>query len=153
MAAIIQIKDLKCTTRRADTGMTDESESSGATGTPSAVEPSRDGHPSRLNQALAWVGIVAGCLFIVAAIFFSGFFVSWSMGGHHMGPGEMGCCSQMKPGDHMAQGPMMGPGGPKTPSGQMTPGQMMPGMSMGPGGMMGPSPQSPTTSPPSTPRP
>lgn len=41
-------------------------------------EPSRDGiragRPSRLSQALAWVGIVAGGLFIVAAIFFSGFF-------------------------------------------------------------------------------
>jgi hypothetical protein len=107
---------------------------------------------NRLNQALAWVGIVAGGLFIVAAVFFSGFFLRSSMGGHHMGPGKMDdCCSQMKSGDHMAQGSMMGPGGPK-PSGQMTPGQMMPGMTMGPG-MMGPNPQSPTTSPPSTPLP
>ena len=107
---------------------------------------------SRLNQALAWVGVVAGGLFIVAAVFFSGFFLRSSLGGHHMGPGKMDdCCSQMKSGDHMAQGSMMGPGGPK-PSGQMTPGQMMPGMTMGPG-MMGPNPQSPTTSPPSTPLP
>jgi hypothetical protein len=98
------------------------------------------------------VGIVAGGVFIVAAVFFSGFFLRSSMGGHHMGPAKMDdCCSQMKSGDHMAQGPMMGPGGPK-PSGQMTPGQMMPGMTMGPG-MMGPNPQSPTTPPPSTPSP
>jgi hypothetical protein len=92
--------------------------------------------PSRLNQALAWVGIVAGGLFIVAAIFFSGFLLSWSLGGpwgNHMGPGPMACCSQMKPEEQM------GPG-------KMTPGNMMPG------GMMGPAPQSPTTSP-STPRP
>jgi hypothetical protein len=30
--------------------------------------------PSGLNQAVAWVGLVAGGLFIVAAIFLSGFF-------------------------------------------------------------------------------
>ena len=107
---------------------------------------------SRLNQALAWVGIVAGGLFIVAAVFFSGFFLRSSIGGHHMGPAKMDdCCSHMKSGDHMAQGSMMGPGGPK-PGGQMTPGQMMPGMTMGPG-MMGPSSQLPTTPPPSTPQP
>lgn len=103
--------------------------------------------PNRLNQALAWVGIVTGGLFIVAAIFFSGFFLSWGIGGtHHAAPGKMDCCSQMKPGDHMAEGAMTGPGGPKGPGGQM-----MPGMTMGPGGMMGP--QSPTAPPPSTPRP
>jgi hypothetical protein len=126
---------------------TDEASESNTVGVaPPAIEPLGGGRPSRLNQALAWVGIVAGGLFIVAAIFFSGFFLSRDMGGHHMAPGKMDCCSQMKPGDHMAQGGMMGPGGP------MTPGQMMPGMTMGPGGMK-PSPQSPTTSPPSTPRP
>ena len=51
-------------------------------GIPRAVEPTRydarDGRVSRLNQALAWVGIVAGGLFIVAVIFFSGFFLNWS---------------------------------------------------------------------------
>ena len=90
-------------------------------------------HPSRLNQALAWVGIVAGGVFIVGAIFFSGFFLSWGFGSHghqHMGPGNMACCSDMKPGDHMGQGAMMGPGG-----------------------MMGPASPSPTTTAPSTPRP
>jgi hypothetical protein len=34
--------------------------------------------PSLLSQVLAWVGIVAGVVFIVAVIFFSGFF----LGGH-----------------------------------------------------------------------
>jgi hypothetical protein len=77
--------------------------------------------PSRLNQALAWVGVVTGGLFIVAAIFFAGFFLSWGLGGSghgHMGPGSMACCSHMKPGDpmmkpdeHMKPGAMMMPGG------------------------------------------
>jgi hypothetical protein len=112
---------------------TDEaSESSTATVAPPAVVPSRAGHPSRLNQALAWVGIVAGGLFIIAAIFFSGFFLSWSFGGHsggHMGPGTMACCSQMKPGE------------------------MMPRGMMGPDGLMGPAVHSPATTAPSSPRP
>jgi hypothetical protein len=121
--------------------------------------------PSRLNQALAWVGIVAGGVFIVAAIFFSGFFLSRSFGGpwdEHMGPDPMACCSQMKPGEQTKPGAMMGPGGemaPRgqmgpggqmTPANQMPPGDMMPGRMMGPGGMMGPVP---TTAVPSTPRP
>ena len=108
---------------------------------------------SRLNQALAWVGIAAGGLFIVAAVFFSGFFLSWSehtgMGQMSMGHGSsMDCCSRMsgeqmmKPDEHMKPGAMMGP------REQMTPGQMMPG------GMMGPAPQSPQppTVSPNTPR-
>ncbi|MEZ0352105.1 hypothetical protein [Mycobacterium sp. pR1184] len=89
---------------------------------------------SRLNQALAWVGIVAGGLFVVASIFFSGYFLSWSIGGsHYAATSRMDCCDQMKSGD------------------QMAPGHMMPGMTTGPGGMMGP--QSPTAAPPSPPRP
>lgn len=78
--------------------------------------------PSRLNQALAWVGIVAGGVFIVAAIFFSGFFLSWGIGDgswhHHMGPGSMAGCNHMKsgepmmkPDEHMKPGAMMRPGG------------------------------------------
>jgi hypothetical protein len=111
--------------------------------------------PTRLNQALAWVGIVAGGLFVVATIFFSGFFLSWSLHGQraeHMGPGPMACCSHIKPGE-MGQGAMMAPGGPKPP-GEMMPGKTMgPGGMMGPGGQMGPAPQSPTTTAPSAPRP
>ena len=76
----------------------------------------------RLNQALAWVGIVAGGLFVVGAIFFSGFFLNWSehmhmqMGHAAMSHEQKDCCADMKPGDmkpgdHMgAMGPgMMGP--------------------------------------------
>lgn len=93
---------------------------------------------SRLNQALAWVGIVAGGLFIVAAVFLAGFFLSSTLGGpwgDHVGSGRMACCDKMKP------GAMMGP------DGHMTPGGMMPG------GTMGPAPQSPATTAPSGTRP
>jgi hypothetical protein len=94
--------------------------------------------PSRLGQAAAAVGIVAGVVFIVGAVFFSGFFLG-SRSEHHRGPEVMRC-------------EMGGSGG----MGGMGPGGMGP---MGPGGMgpMGPSqpPSSTSTSPtaPSTPRP
>jgi hypothetical protein len=61
--------------------------------------------PSRLNQALAWVGIVAGGLFVVGAIFLSGFFLNWSEHAHmQMGHAAMAheskdCCPDMKPGE------------------------------------------------------
>jgi hypothetical protein len=87
-------------------------------------------HPSRLNQALAWVGIVAGGLFVVAAIFLAGFFLSSSLGGprgDHIASGRMACCDKM------------------------TPGEMMPGGMTGPGGPMGPAPRSPSITAPHTP--
>ena len=90
--------------------------------------------PSRLNLALAWVGIVAGGIFIVAAIFLSGYFLNWSehmhmgMGHATMAKEAKDCCADMKPGE------MMKPGDMKT--GDMKPGDMKPG-AMGPG-MMGP---------------
>jgi hypothetical protein len=78
--------------------------------------------PSRLNQALAWVGIVAGGLFVVAAIFFAGFFLNYSehmhmqMGHAAMAHEQKDCCADMKPGEKPgemkpgAMGPeMMGP--------------------------------------------
>jgi hypothetical protein len=107
--------------------------------------------PNRLNQALAWVGIVVGGLAIVAAIFFSGFFLSWSIGGHeheHMRPDKMACCTDMKPGEQMMKpDEHMKPGAMMPPGNHMTPGEMMPG------GMMGPGTHSPATTAPSTPRP
>jgi hypothetical protein len=109
---------------------TDASSTSGdSSGTgldaPRGANPRRQ--PSRLNQALAWVGIVAGGLFIVAAVFFAGFFLSWSSAGrgeHHTPSAPMACCADMKAGDKMPMG------------GRMTP-----------GGMMGPASQSPPTPP------
>lgn len=66
-------------------------------------------HPSRLNKAAAWVGIVAGSLFIVVVIFGSGFFLGTQVGddrprGHHRGGPEL----MMRPGPGM---PPMGPRG------------------------------------------
>ena len=75
---------------------------------------SRSGHQSsRLHQALAWVGVVAGGLFIVAGIFFAGFFLNWSehtaMGNMSMGHASAkDCCADMKPGEHMQPGAMTG---------------------------------------------
>jgi hypothetical protein len=101
---------------------------------------------SRLYQVLAWVGIVAGVVFIVAVVFFSGFVIGKHSGGHgqwghHMhgvhvfhrgGPPPM-----MGPGMWMGPG---GPGGPMGPGGPTGPGAQGPG-----------APPSPTTVP--TPRP
>lgn len=87
-------------------------------------------HPSRLNQALAWVGIAAGGLFVVGAVFVAGFFLNWSEHAHmQMGHAAMAheskdCCADMKPGE-------MKPGDAKP--GDTKPAAMMPGM-MGPSG-------------------
>jgi len=100
-----------------------------ATDDPGTPQPTG---PSRLNQALAWVGIVAGGLFVVGAIFFAGFFLNWSehmhmqMGHAAMSHEQKDCCADMK-GD-------MKPGDMKP--GDMKPGAMGPEM-MRPG-MMGP---------------
>jgi hypothetical protein len=80
---------------------------------------------SRLYQALAWVGIVAGGLFVVAGIFLAGFGLSWSehmhMGAGHPAPmakESKDCCADMKPGDmkpgdhEMKPGAMQGMMGP-----------------------------------------
>ena len=118
--------------------MTDLSEGSTDTSFAPATAP-EDAHPNtRLYQVLAWVGIVAGILFIVAAVFFSGFFAGRTTGGYgwHQGAQMGGGCPmmQMQPGG-------MGPG--MMPGGGMGPG-MMPGGGMGPSGMRGPAPSSTT---------
>lgn len=41
--------------------------------------------PHRLYRALAWVGIAAGSLFIIATVFFSGFVLGSHGGGFHHG--------------------------------------------------------------------
>ncbi len=131
----------------------------------SPVTTTEDAHRNnRLYRALAWVGIVAGILFIVAVVFFSGFFAARASGGYGWHRGSQSGQMQMQPGGTMGGGcPMMqmqpggmggigqggmGQGGmaPGGMPGGMGPG-MMPGM--GPGGMTGPTPSSTTTTPPS----
>jgi hypothetical protein len=88
---------------------------------PAYVEPARK--PNRLFQVAAWVAIVAGSVFIVAVIFFTGFALGAHSGGghhgghhrqdmgmmHHDGPPGM----QMRPGFVFPMGPgAFGPGGP-----------------------------------------
>lgn len=66
--------------------------------------------PNRLYRALAWVGIAAGSLFIVATVFFSGYVLGQhGGGGMHHGPQRM----VLKPFPG-ADGPM-GPNGPMGP--------------------------------------
>ena len=95
------------------------------TGTP---ERARDRN-ARLYQVLAWVGIVAGILFIVAVVFCSGFFAARAAGGYGWHRGYPS--SQMRPDGPMGGCPMM-----QRPGGGMGPGGMGPG-SMAPGGMRG----------------
>jgi hypothetical protein len=108
---------------------------------PAYVEPRRHG---RLTAVAAWVGIVAGVVFIVAVIFFSGFFLGAHSGGHHRGGGH---------GDrehgfmiHRGGPPPMFPMGPRGESDGRVP--------FGPGGpnfQMPPPPNAPSTTAPSRP--
>ena len=100
--------------------------------------------PPRVYQAAAWVAIVAGVVFIVGAIFFTGFALGRHSGGghgwHHRDYSEMGPrVSQLMPG--------MRPGRPMGP--EIRPDE--PG-SMGPGMRPENPPQSAPPAPP-TPRP
>ena len=114
--------------------------------------------PNRLYQAAAWVAIVAGTLFIVAVIFFSGFILGKHSGGSgHFGregwehgmmidrphrDGQWGP-GMMRPGGPDQGGPGgFGPSGPGGPAGP-GPGNFGPG---GPGtGGPGGQPQTPPT--------
>lgn len=113
--------DTACTTQtRKGTAMTDASESS----TDTTAVTTMSERPTRLTQVAAWVGIIAGIVFIVAVIFFSGFCAgAYSTGGYWHGAyrqyhSQPGPSCTMNPGP-MGSGPgMMGPGmmspGPQT---------------------------------------
>jgi hypothetical protein len=87
-------------------------------------EPTAAAAPHRpVNQILAWTGIAAAAVFIVAVVFFSGFVIGRSTDRdyHHDRWNEM-------PGPGMMGPSMMGPGtgpqpGQMTPSGPWDPGQ------------------------------
>ncbi len=100
------------------------------------VTPAR---PPRLYQAAAWVAIVAGIVFIVGAVFFTGFFMGRHGGG--FGPGGHHRLSQSQ--FHLPPPRMM----PLNP-GPMGPGEW-PGPATGPGGALsGPgAPAAPSTAP------
>ena len=112
---------------------------------PAYVEPGpyREPRRNRHTTAAAWVGIVAGVVFIVATIFFTGFFLGAHSGGHRGGPGDRGFAMFHRDGP-----PMMFPMGP---GGQF----MRPPMPFGPGGpgfqTPSQSPGAPTTTAPSRP--
>ena len=100
--------------------MTETPDSPTAPATITASPPTERGGPSRLAQVALWVAIVAGLVFIVSAVFFSGFVVGKHSGGygrfHHDGGTMMYHKGKMMPG--MMPG-MMGPGGPMRPGGPM----------------------------------
>ena len=95
--------------------------------------------PGRLGQVAAAVVIVAGVVFVVAVVFFTGFFLGGNWGGYG-GPDGWHNTGQMGAGGKPGMCPMMDGGG------MMGPGQM------GSGGMMGPS-SLPPTPVPGSPRP
>lgn len=81
---------------------------------------------SRLNKAAAWVGIVAGSLFIVVVIFGAGFFTGKAVSNNHRGDYDRGHEMMMRPGPAMF--PMGPPGGMQrgpTFSGPFGPGQII----------------------------
>jgi len=116
--------------------------------------PPHKRRPNRVYQAAAWVAIVAGVVFIVGSIFFTGFVLGRHSGGgngwHHRGHGEM---SEMGP-RFAPLMPGMRPGGPMGPDRpDIGPGMRPDGPgSMGPGMRPENAPQSPPPAPP-TPRP
>lgn len=89
-----------------------------------ATEPPR--RNGRVPLIAAWVGIVAGVVFIVAVIFGAGFMLGAHSGGHGGGPGRGDVMMHRGgPPPGMPMGPMVRPG----------PGFVFPG---GPGGSFGP---------------
>lgn len=102
--------------------MTESTENQDITAT--ATSRPHPGRPGPLYRALAWVGIVAGSLFIVATVFFSGYVLGKnSDAGSHHGPNRMLLTpfhKGMGPDGPMGPGDRMGPGeGPR--SARLTP--------------------------------
>ncbi|MBV9089091.1 MAG: hypothetical protein JO044_04160 [Mycobacteriaceae bacterium] len=107
-----------------------------------AAEAGAYARHSRLVAVAAWVGIVAGTVFIVAVIFFSGFVLGRHAGGGHHGGHHHWQGTGMSHHGGPPMAPWRSPGGP----GGMGPGG--PGNPYGPGGT-----QAPTTAPSATPHP
>ncbi|KAA1248285.1 hypothetical protein F0Q45_21440 [Mycobacterium simiae] len=88
----------------------------------------RSDRQGRLDQLWAVVGITAGVVFVVAVIFFSGFFLGRATDGPYGG-------QRISDGGGGGTCPMMGSGG------GMGPGMTGPGGSMAPGQTASPTPQ------------
>jgi hypothetical protein len=100
---------------------------------PAYVAPVPAARPNRLYQAAAWVAIVAGTVFIVGAVFFSGFALGrHSGGGWHHHRGDDGNSQQFHHRGGPGMGPMMGPWGQMGPGGPGGP-NAGPGFGPGPG--------------------
>jgi hypothetical protein len=106
--------------------------------TPPAAEPARPSKQNRVTQAAAWVGILAGVVFIVAVIFGTGFMLGAHSG--HGGRGGHGGFDRHHGMMFHRDGPPMGPWGQFERPG--------PG---GPGSQPPQSPQPPTTTAPARP--
>lgn len=82
------------------------------------TEPRPPADRGQTTAILLWVGITAGVVFIVAVVFFSGFFIGRHSGGYSFG-GRDGVPGMMWPQRGGPYGPgMMGPNGPWGPSQQ-----------------------------------
>ena len=77
-----------------------------------APAPVAEPKTSKVHTALAWIGVIAGSLFIVATIFFSGFFMGAHAGGHHGCHKHHGKDSSQFRGDDHGRGWHHGPHGP-----------------------------------------
>ncbi|MGV0809498.1 hypothetical protein [Mycolicibacterium setense] len=120
------------------------------------VAPPAENKPSRLMQALAWVGIAAGVVFIVAVVFGTGFFLGAHAGGdghHHRGHDRGGMMMFHRGGPDGGPGRMGPPHGmmPGGPGGPGSFGPAGPGWGPGPGNGPGNGPERPET--PTTPAP
>jgi predicted metal-binding membrane protein len=73
--------------------------------TPVSHEPADATKPARLRRALTWVGIVAGAVIVVAAIFVAGAATSWFSGRDDQPRHEASCMMGMK---DMPSSPMPG---------------------------------------------
>lgn len=94
---------------------------------PAYVTPEQPRH-NRLNVVAAWVGIVAGVVFIVTLIFGTGYFLGMNSGGHHgdrRGPNSMIMQRGAPP-----QPPLLFPMGPRAQQERPFPPGLLPG---GPG--------------------
>lgn len=111
--------------------------------TPSQPVVREEPRRSKVTLVAAWVGIVAGVVFIVAVIFFSGFILGAQSSGHRGGHGGPGGDGGMA---FIHRGPPPPGMFPMMPRGEFGPG---PGF--GPGGPRSEPPQSPGATPPSRP--